>query len=170
MNSATDAASSGERLNVNRALRALARAAGVDAAFTVVTFVDVFLVDGAGFLAGFRAVEPADFLVAMDISLLYIEIWLQYTIEHLKRNATMMVMALFMNQETERTELQKRIAAELAEKAKKKSLESSDDRPDGVSDSAYLEQTKRTTSLAWVWILIAVVAVGILVWLVVISA
>lgn len=79
-------------------------------------------------------------------------------------------MSLFMNQETERTELQKRIAAELAEKAKKKSLEPTGDRPDGVSDSAYLEQTKRTTSLAWVWILIALAAIGILIWLVVISA
>jgi Flp pilus assembly protein TadB len=78
-------------------------------------------------------------------------------------------MALFMNQEAERTELQKRIAAELAEKAKKKSLEPTQDRPDGISDSAYLEKTKTTTSLAWIWILIAIAAVGILVWLVVIS-
>jgi Flp pilus assembly protein TadB len=76
-------------------------------------------------------------------------------------------MALFMNQQNERSELQKRIAAELAEKAKKKSLEPSSDRPDGVSDSAYLEQTKTTTSLAWVWILIILAAVGIIIWLVV---
>lgn len=79
-------------------------------------------------------------------------------------------MALFMNQQNERSELQKRIAAELAEKAKKKSLEPSPDRPDGVSDSAYLEQTKTTTSLAWVWALIVLAAVGIIIWLVVASA
>ena len=78
-------------------------------------------------------------------------------------------MALFVNQKDERTELQKRIAAELAEKAKKKSLEADAERPDGVADSAYLEGTKRTTSLAWAWILIIVVAVAILIWLVVAS-
>lgn len=76
-------------------------------------------------------------------------------------------MALFMNQQNERSELQKRIAAELAEKAKKKSLDPSSDRPDGVADSAYLEQTKTTTSLAWVWVLIVIAAVGIIIWLVV---
>lgn len=76
-------------------------------------------------------------------------------------------MALFMNQQNERTELQKRIAAELAEKAKKKSLETDSDRPDGVSDSTYLEKTKTTTSLAWVWILIIIAAIGIALWLVV---
>jgi hypothetical protein len=76
-------------------------------------------------------------------------------------------MALFMNQQNERTELQKRIAAELAEKAKKKSLDADRDRPDGVTDSAYLEKTKTTTSLAWVWILIIVAAIGVALWLVV---
>lgn len=78
-------------------------------------------------------------------------------------------MALFVNQQNERTELQKRIAAELAEKAKKKSLESDNERPDGVNDSAYLEKTKTTTSLAWAWVLIVIAAVVILVWLVVAS-
>lgn len=76
-------------------------------------------------------------------------------------------MALFMNQQNERTELQKRIAAELAEKAKKKSLNTQNDRPDGVADSAYLEKTKTTTSLAWVWMLILVAAIGVAIWLVV---
>lgn len=79
------------------------------------------------------------------------------------------VMALFMNQQNDRTELQKRIAAELAEKAKKKVDEPKGDRPDGVDDSAYLEKTKTTTSLAWVWILIAIAFVAILLWLVVTS-
>ena len=76
-------------------------------------------------------------------------------------------MALFMNQQNDRSELQKRIAAELAEKAKKKSLDTTGDRPDGVSDSAYLEQTKTTTSLAWVWALIVIAALGLMLWLVV---
>lgn len=78
-------------------------------------------------------------------------------------------MALFMNQQNDRTELQKRIAAELAEKAKRKAEQPDGDRPDGVDNSAYLEQTKRTTSLAWVWLLIVIAFVAILVWLVVIS-
>ncbi len=78
-------------------------------------------------------------------------------------------MALFMQQDSERSELQKRIAAELAEKAKKKSLEADHDRPDGVDDSAYLEKTKTTTSLAWLWILIIIVVVATLIWLVVAS-
>ena len=78
-------------------------------------------------------------------------------------------MALFMNQQNDRTDLQKRIAAELAEKAKRKAEQPDGDRPDGVDNSAYLEQTKRTTSLAWVWLLIVIAFVAILVWLVVIS-
>lgn len=76
-------------------------------------------------------------------------------------------MALHVNQNNQRSDLQKRIAAELADKAKKKSLTESKDRPDGVTDSEYLRQTKSTTSLAWVWILIAIATVAILIWLVV---
>lgn len=75
-------------------------------------------------------------------------------------------MALFVNQENTRTKLQQRIAAELAEKAKNKPT-SDGDLPDGVDDSAYLKGTKNTTSLAWVWALIVLAAVGILIWLVV---
>ncbi len=71
-------------------------------------------------------------------------------------------MALFVNQENTRTKLQQKVAADLAEKAKKKAA--TDGKPmDGVDDSAYLEGTKRTTSLAWAWILIAAFAVVILI-------
>lgn len=76
-------------------------------------------------------------------------------------------MALFLQQDGERTELQKRIAQELADKAKKKSLQIDSDQPDGVEDSAYLEQTKKTTSLAWVWIVIIIIAVALMIWVVV---
>jgi Flp pilus assembly protein TadB len=78
-------------------------------------------------------------------------------------------MALFVNQENTRTKLQQRIAADLAEKAKKKAQEDEMKRPDGVDDAAYLKDTKTTTSLAWVWALIGCVFVGVVVWLVVIS-
>lgn len=73
MNSATDAASSGARLNLNRALRAreLVLTAEAEVAFTDVTFVVVLLADEAGFLIDLR-VDAAGFLVAInDIPSLY---------------------------------------------------------------------------------------------------
>lgn len=69
-------------------------------------------------------------------------------------------MGLFVQQNSNRTKLQERLAAELTEKAKKKSQDDSK-LPDGVDDSAYIENTKSTTSLAWVWVLIVVAAVGV---------
>lgn len=71
-------------------------------------------------------------------------------------------MAIIVNQQDNRSELQKRIAAELTEKAKKKKT-SEAELPDGVEDSRYIEGTKTTTSLAWVWIVIAVAVVVALV-------
>jgi len=67
------------------------------------------------------------------------------------------------NQQNNRTELQKKIAAELSDKAKKKH-DATHDLPDGVDDSAFMQGTKRTTSLAWVWILIVtVIVVGLVI-------
>lgn len=73
-------------------------------------------------------------------------------------------MGIIYNQQDGRSELQKRLAQELSEKAKKKNLDPADELPDGVEDSAYIEGTKKTTSLAWVWVLIVLVAVGVLIW------
>lgn len=70
-----------------------------------------------------------------------------------------------MKQNETRSELQKRVAAELQDKAKKKALET--EQPDGVTDSAYLKDTKQTTSLAWAWVLIAIAIVGLAIWLLV---
>lgn len=68
-------------------------------------------------------------------------------------------MGLFVQQNSNRTKMQERLAAELNEKAKKKAeLEANS--PDGVDDSRYIEDTKQTTSLAWVWVLIVVAAVA----------
>ncbi len=78
-------------------------------------------------------------------------------------------MGILYNQESNRTELQKRLAQELSEKAKKKDLDPAKELPDGVDDSAYIEGTKQTTALAWVWVLIVVAAVGIAIWLFVVS-
>lgn len=77
-------------------------------------------------------------------------------------------MALFLKQDTQRSELQQRIATELQEKAKRKSTDG--DQPDGVTDSAYLKDTKATTSLAWVWVVIVAFAVGALIFYIVLSS
>ena len=65
-----------------------------------------------------------------------------------------------MNQKESRTELQQRIAAELRAKAAAKSAQDDADRPDGVDDSRYIEGTKQTTSLAWLWVLVFILAVA----------
>lgn len=74
-------------------------------------------------------------------------------------------MSLYLKQNETRSELQKRVAAELQDKAKKKALET--DRPDGVDDSAFVKNTKTTTSLAWAWALIGVAIVALAIWLIV---
>ena len=66
-------------------------------------------------------------------------------------------MGLFGNQQDQRSELQERIAAELREKAKASSLQEKATMDD-VDDIRYLEGTKQTTTLAWAWILIAIMA------------
>lgn len=72
-------------------------------------------------------------------------------------------MALHIRQDDKQSELQQRVAAELQEKARKRSLDA--ERPDGVEDSRYIENSKQTTSLAWVWALIGIAVVVIAVWL-----
>lgn len=72
-------------------------------------------------------------------------------------------MALFIRQDDNRSQLQERLAAELQERAKRTADKSKS--PDGVTDSAYMKDTKTTTSLAWVWVLVGLAAVGVVVWL-----
>lgn len=72
-----------------------------------------------------------------------------------------------MKQNETQSELQKRVAAELQDKAKKKKALEDSELPDGVTDSAYLKDTKSTTSLAWVWVLIALAIIGLAIWLIV---
>lgn len=69
-------------------------------------------------------------------------------------------MALFIRQNEDRSKLQERLAAELREKAKTQAA-NNNDRPDGIVDSDYLRDTKTTTSLAWVWIVIALIVIGL---------
>lgn len=73
-------------------------------------------------------------------------------------------MGIIYNQDSNRSDLQKRISQELSDKAKKKNLDPADKLPDGVDDSAYIEGTKQTTSLAWVWVLIVVIVVAVMIW------
>lgn len=76
-------------------------------------------------------------------------------------------MALYLKQDDHRTDLQKRVAAELQAKAREPKP---GDRPDGVDDSQYIKGTKQTTTLAGVWVAIAVLAFAALIWLVVIAS
>ena len=74
-------------------------------------------------------------------------------------------MALFIRQDENRSELQQRLATELQEKARAKAKEA--ELPDGVDDSQYIKGTKRTTSLAWTWILIfAFILIGLIVFVI----
>lgn len=76
-------------------------------------------------------------------------------------------MALYVRQNENRSKLQERLAAELQEKAR--SREETPDRPDGVDDSRYMEGTKQTTSLAWLWVVVVLFVIGGTVFLIVSS-
>jgi hypothetical protein len=71
-------------------------------------------------------------------------------------------VALFVRQDDNRSELQQRIAAELREKLKSQA-EIENQPTDPINDEHYLEGTKKTTSLAFIWVLIAVLALVALV-------
>lgn len=73
-------------------------------------------------------------------------------------------MGLFIRQDEERTELQQRIATELQERAKARA--EADNQFDDIEKSQYLQGTKRTTSLAWVWAVIVVLTVGVLIYVI----
>lgn len=64
-----------------------------------------------------------------------------------------------------RSDLQEKLAKDLQERAKNKPQPF--DQPDGVEDSRYIEQTKQTTSLAWVWVVIFAAVVALVIWLII---
>lgn len=74
-------------------------------------------------------------------------------------------MSLYLKQNETRSQLQDKLAKELQDRAKEKAK--TFDQPDGVSDSAYLKNTKSTTSLAWVWMLIVLAIIVLAIWLLV---
>lgn len=67
-------------------------------------------------------------------------------------------MALLMNKQGNRSELQERITAELREKAKATNQPEAE-RPDGMDDSKFIEGTKQTSPLAWAWGLIILLGI-----------
>ena len=76
-------------------------------------------------------------------------------------------MALFVRQDENRSELQQRLATELQERARAKAKEA--ELPDGVTDSQYINGTKQTSSLGWVWLAIGILAVAVIIVLIVIA-
>lgn len=78
-------------------------------------------------------------------------------------------MGLFVEQNSNRSKLQERLAAELQEKARRKQkiedegASGAHKRPDGIEDSAYMEGTKKTTTLAWAWIGIGLFCIALVV-------
>ena len=74
-------------------------------------------------------------------------------------------MSLFINQDASRTKLQEKIAADLQTKSKQKA-DIASPKPDEIEDSAYMQDSKKTTSVSLVWLLIFLVIIGlIIVWL-----
>ena len=73
-------------------------------------------------------------------------------------------MSLYLRQQDTRSDLQEKLSKDLQERAKQKAK--TFDQPDGVTDSQYLKQTKQTTSLAWVWVLIFMAIIGVVIWLI----
>lgn len=72
-------------------------------------------------------------------------------------------MGLYIRQDNQRSDLQQRLAEELKEKARKKAeLENQPERPDGVKDSTYMRDFTGSSRLLWLWIVVAVVVLGVI--------
>ena len=65
-------------------------------------------------------------------------------------------MGLFLKQNEQRSQLQSKIAADLQERIRVESLEQGGKKP----RPAILDNQHQTSSLAWVWILLGVVAIA----------
>ena len=77
-------------------------------------------------------------------------------------------MGRYIEQTESRSELQQRIAADLRARAAENAKLGDGDvpskrpnAPDGVDDAAYMKGTKATTTLAPVWLLLFIAAVGV---------
>ncbi len=75
-------------------------------------------------------------------------------------------MGYVFDQKDIRSELQQKVAAELAEKARKRAEVS--DLPDGVDDSAYLKGTKKSSSTLGFWVgLVVVAAIALIIFIII---
>lgn len=69
-------------------------------------------------------------------------------------------MGLFVQRDEDRTELQRRVSESLnAKAAKRREIERKE--YDEVEDSAYMKDYKHTTGLAWVWLILAILAIAV---------
>jgi len=75
-------------------------------------------------------------------------------------------MALFIRQNEERSKLQERLVADLQEKSKRNFEKANDF---NIDDSEYMKDLKKTTSLSWVWLVIAIITAIVVLWLVILS-
>jgi len=75
-------------------------------------------------------------------------------------------MALFVRQDENRTELQKRLATELQDRARKKAEEA--DLPDGVDDSQFIKNTDQHSGvLIGVWLAVGALVIAATIFLIV---
>ncbi len=77
-------------------------------------------------------------------------------------------MGLYVQQNENRSELQQRLDAELRQKAQ--STQKLAAAPDADHETAYLEGTKSTTSLAWVWVLVVIALIALAIYFIVRTA
>ena len=77
-------------------------------------------------------------------------------------------MALFVRQDENRSELQQRLATELQARARDKAKQA--EQPDGVEDSQYIQGTKQTTSLAWLWGIVVILIIAVVIFLMIKSS
>lgn len=81
-------------------------------------------------------------------------------------------MGLYVRRDEERSDLQKKIAADLREKSKKNSNQFGDieqQEIDGVEDSGYIEGTKQSSSLLGVWVVLLGAGIATVIILIVLS-
>jgi len=77
-------------------------------------------------------------------------------------------MGRYYEQNENRSQLQQKIAADLRAKAASRAKDEGEENPydvrrDGIEDSAYIKGTKQTTTLAWAWLVIFFMAIGVFV-------
>jgi hypothetical protein len=67
-------------------------------------------------------------------------------------------MGLFLKQTEQRSQLQSKVAADLAERLNKRALDPSDTKP--KPQPAILDNQRQTSALGWVWLVLAVLAIA----------